>query len=244
MLVVAHTLMYGLRIEESVNLLGMFAKYWEPGRVKTRLGRSIGLQAAAEVYRAFIAAQLHRLRCTADQRVIVYTPGDRREQFQHLAVNHWQLKPQADGNLGARMQRFFSDAFAAGAARVVVIGSDSPTIPLDILDQAFDQLQRAAVVLGPSADGGYYLIGMREECPKLFDSIAWGSRHVWQQTIRELERQRMPFVCLPPWYDVDELEDLRRLSRELQLLSQDDSSWLELAELVQPYAAEDDFRAG
>lgn len=194
----------------------MFAKFWQPGQVKTRLAAEIGSRRAAEIYRTFVATLLRRFSRTGDRRVLVYSPAERAEDFTAAAGPAWNLQPQAAGDLGQRMQCFFTESFAAGADRVVLIGSDSPDLPPEYVDRAFAALHSRPVVLGPSWDGGYYLIGLRGILPQVFDRIPWSSGEVWQQTVQRLSELNCPFAELPPWYDVDDAADLRRLKVELE----------------------------
>jgi uncharacterized protein len=211
-----------------MNELAIFAKYWEPGRAKTRLAAALGHAAASRLSRAFLVALLQRLAGTAERSVLAYTPTERRDEFASLAGHLWSLRPQGDGDLGARLQRCFEAAFQTGAQRAVVIGGDSPTLPTAYVVQAFDALQRSPVVLGPTSDGGYYLVGATGEPPPIFTGVTWGSPLVWQQTVAQLARVRRPFHTLPAWYDVDQVGDLIRLRQELERAETLDAALQEL----------------
>src|SRR5262245_60359765 len=106
-------------------LLGMFAKHWTPGRVKTRLAVELGEERAAEIHRAFVSTLLRRFGSLADERILAFDPPDRHGDFQRAAGTAWQLMPQDGGDLGGRMATFFT-ATLGGAERVILIGSDSP----------------------------------------------------------------------------------------------------------------------
>jgi hypothetical protein len=195
--------------------LGMFAKYWEPGRVKTRLAAAIGDQAASSLYRRFVLTLVQRFAEVGRRRVLAYTPAERRTEFESLAAEDWQLAAQAGGNLGERMQAYFANAFRSGATRVVLIGSDSPNLPLDYVNDAFQQLDDAPVVLGPADDGGYYLVGAAGSVPPIFAGIQWSSPQVWAQTLNRLRNADCPYGVLPVWYDVDDLASLRQVYQDL-----------------------------
>lgn len=197
--------------------LGMFAKYWQPGEVKTRLAADIGDFAATRIYRTFVIALLARLRnVTAGARpVLAYAPRERQHEFAQLA-DGWKLVPQATGDLGERMRSFFQDAFAGGARRVVLLGSDSPNVPLQYVRQALRRLKDEDLVLGPTPDGGYYLIGARVAVPGIFDGVTWSSPQVWKQTVARVQNARLSFGELPQWYDVDDGKDLSRLMQDLR----------------------------
>ena len=207
------------------SLLGIFAKYWQPGAVKTRLAQSIGADQASQLYRQFLQTMIHRFSRVADERMLCYWPPQRHQEFAAAGGRLWQLSQQSDGDLGRRMREFFVQARSEGYARTVLIGSDSPTLPADYLDQAFARLESDPVVLGPSGDGGYYLIGVSGKEPPIFDGIAWSTNSVWDQTVDRLRRAEIPFAELPAWYDVDDLEDLRQLHRNLEELCLEDSQW-------------------
>lgn len=195
--------------------LGMFAKYWEPGRVKTRLAAEIGHAAAAELHRLSLATLLRRFAAVGDTRVLAYAPTDARDAFAALAGDEWRLEPQCEGELGRRIEAHFASAFAGGTTRAVLIGSDSPTLPDSYVEDAFDRLAAVDAVAGPCDDGGYYLIGLRQPIDGLFRDIAWSTPQVFTQTLERLCDAGVRYDVLRPWYDVDTQADLLRLRREL-----------------------------
>jgi rSAM/selenodomain-associated transferase 1 len=191
--------------------LGVFAKYWEPGRVKTRLARHIGDPAAREIYRAFLRCIAERFGNVADGRRFVVTPANRRQDIElFLSDNRWQVSTQVDGDLGRRMQAYFEQTLAT-CGSAVLLGSDSPNLPRDILSDAFDLLKQYQVVAGPAEDGGYYLIGVAGSVPEVFHEIDWSTDRVWEQTRRHLTEANVRFALLPVWYDIDTAVDLGRL---------------------------------
>src|SRR5262245_3190058 len=139
--------------------LGLFAKQPTPGTVKTRLASATSPDWAAKVYAAFLLDFLERLSTFEVQRVLAYAPPDAHAYFESIAAGKWELLPQSSGDLGERMAAFFRDVFAAGVHAAVLVGADSPTLPLGVIAQSFAELARADLVLGPATDGGYYLIG-------------------------------------------------------------------------------------
>ena len=198
-----------------MDCFGIFAKYWEPGKVKTRLATTIGCESASEIYRQFVWTLVERFRRCAAQRVLCFTPPERAEAFAELAGADWIAKPQATGDLGARMTSFFDACFQDGARRVVLIGSDSPTVPGEHIKSAFRLLRQRDVVLGPTEDGGYYLVGASRNVAEIFEDIDWSTARVWEQTMARLGEQQLSYESLPQWYDVDEVTDLERLKDEL-----------------------------
>ncbi len=196
--------------------LGIFAKHWQPGAVKTRLAASIGAEAAAALHRCFVQTLLSRFQNVADRHILCFTPAGSAREFRQLNLGSWTLEPQSTGDLGARMQHYFSSAVSTNnSPRTVLIGSDSPDLPLAFIEEAFDKLRACPVVLGPATDGGYYLIGVSHSVPPLFDLISWSTPTVWPQTIARLIAAGIPYHTLPQWYDVDDLSGLRRLYNSL-----------------------------
>jgi len=209
-------------------LLCVFAKHWTPGEVKTRLAETTGRDAAARLSAVFLRTTLSRFWQCGDRRSIAFSPSDRRDEFEPLCSGNWELVPQSDGNLGRRMRNFFAEALRHGAQRVVLIGSDSPTLPAEYVQRAFDLLASRSVVLGPTTDGGYYLIGISGRVPAIFERISWSTPQVWPQTIARLAASRLPYEVLPEWYDVDETADLERLRADVERLVVADPDYREL----------------
>lgn len=189
----------------------MFAKYWQPGTVKTRLARTTGDAAAAEVYRAMLDHLLDALHSSADDRWLVVAPPDSTRAFAEATHGHWQIRAQSSGDLGQRMQSFFDQAFAAGATRAVLVGADCPLVSPATIHQAFTALENADVVLGPSEDGGYYLVGAALRTPHIFDKVAWSTPSVWQETTQRAEQLGLRIATLDERFDIDEASDLQRL---------------------------------
>jgi rSAM/selenodomain-associated transferase 1 len=187
--------------------LGLFAKEPVPGRVKTRLVAGSSPEWAAAVARAFLEDLVERLSQVAARRVLAFAPPEGEPFFSALVQGRFSLTPQADGDLGRRMAAFFAEQFRSGAGAVVLVGADSPTLPTAFVEQAFTELEHADVVLGPATDGGYYLVGCAGRLPPIFDGPAWGSRRVLAETIDRLADPSWRLALLPPWYDIDTIED-------------------------------------
>ncbi len=216
-----------------MDCFGIFAKYWEPGRVKTRLAAAVGNEAASVVYRQFIHTLVKRFDQTGDQRVLCFTPSDRSGAFDSLGGDQWLNEPQASGDLGERMTAYFASCFDRGAQRVVLIGSDSPTMPIEYVESAFQFLRETDVVLGPTDDGGYYLVGASCDASEMFRGIDWSTPQVWDQTIARLSDLGLTYGSLPKWYDVDDASDLERLRDELQANWTDTSATSDLLTTIQ-----------
>ncbi|MCH2115622.1 MAG: TIGR04282 family arsenosugar biosynthesis glycosyltransferase [Pirellulales bacterium] len=198
--------------------LGLLAKYWEPGKVKTRLARSVGSEKAARIYQSFVATTMDRLAEISNARFLAYSPDDdaTRAAFATACPQGWSLVAQSGGQLGDRMADFFDARFRQGAQRVVLLGTDSPNLPRTLVQAAFERLKTCQVVLGPTGDGGYYLVGAAGETPRIFGDIPWSTAAVLPTTRLRLEQTGTSYSQLDSWYDVDEIGDLQRLIEDLQ----------------------------
>jgi rSAM/selenodomain-associated transferase 1 len=201
----------------TTHVLGVFAKWPQPGRVKTRLAAATSAAWAADAALAFLRDVTDRLTAVDARRVLAFAPPDAGPLLAGVVGGRFALVPQADGDLGRRLSAFIEGQLADGAESVVVVGTDSPTLPVPHVEEAFALLARADVVLGPATDGGYYLIGCRR-LPPIFDGIAWGGPTVLTETVARLADPEWRLALLPPWYDVDTLDDWRMLRGHLAAL--------------------------
>ncbi|MEX2139549.1 MAG: TIGR04282 family arsenosugar biosynthesis glycosyltransferase [Pirellulales bacterium] len=203
--------------------LAIFAKYWTPGEAKTRLAKTLGPRAASRLARAFLKTTISRLATVNATRYLVVSPDSSRRAFEHIARGRFQVALQRTGALGERLQHWFESRFTAGATRVVVLGADSPDVPLEYVKRAFAELQHYQAVIGPARDGGYYLLGLRDRMLPLFEGIDWGTPAVFQQTLDRLRTSLADYSVLPEWYDVDTVNDLSLLCRNLATAKDDES---------------------
>ena len=193
--------------------LGIFTKYPYPGRVKTRLIPVLGEAESARIHR-ILTERTCRLasRFARKEPVdlsVCFTGGDEILMRNWLGTGFSYVEQSGD-DLGARMEGAFHDRFARGFRSVVIIGTDCPDLSVLILKEAFDALGRADVVLGPAADGGYYLIGLRDGIPDLFHEIDWGTVIVLSQTKRKILRLGLRCIELEMLHDIDRPEDIAR----------------------------------
>ena len=128
---------------------------------------------------------------------------------------------QTGGDLGQRMEAGINFLCSRGYEKTLVLGSDSPSLPLEMLDQAFDLMEGKKLVLGPSLDGGYYLLGVCGDAPDIFSGIEWGSNSVFHETVERLKQNKLKYSRLPYWYDVDTIQELRYLSIQLSTSPED-----------------------
>jgi rSAM/selenodomain-associated transferase 1 len=202
-------------------ILGIFVRHPVPGMVKTRLAAELGRDRAAEIYSAFMADIVDHCRGVAAERTLCFCPdsAESRRYFEAIAGRDYRLWPQPEVDLGTRMQRFFEDHIQGPGDRAVLIGSDSPTLPRDLADQAFASLAESDCVLGPATDGGIYLIGMRGRAWPVFSGVEWSTSRVLDQTVQFITACGARLALLPPWYDVDTPDDLRLLAGHLRALA-------------------------
>lgn len=191
----------------------VFARYPSPGRAKTRLIPALGTHGASLLQHRMTLATLQtaaRFTAADGARVQLRVSGD-PAATRELYPGEWEVIAQGSGSLGERLTRAAAAAFADGAGRVVVIGSDCPALTAEHLSAAFTALDGHDIVVGPAADGGYYLIGLRHSAPRLFDAIAWGSDRVLAQTRAAAAQEGLSIAFLDTLLDVDRPEDLSRI---------------------------------
>jgi rSAM/selenodomain-associated transferase 2/rSAM/selenodomain-associated transferase 1 len=188
----------------------LFARYPVPGQAKTRLIPALGPEGAARLHRRLTehAAAVARAAAAAeDARVTICCTGAARRDFRSWLGCDLAYAAQPSGDLGVRLSRAFASAFRGGAKRVVAFGADVPDLSAAQLRQAFARLREHDVVLGPAADGGYYLIGMKCDRPELFAGVDWGTGLVFEQTRAASGRQGLSVALLSTLSDVDLPED-------------------------------------
>jgi uncharacterized protein len=196
------------------NALAIMAKAPLPGTVKTRLVPPLTAEQAAELYRALLVDQFEQLnQVDSATRYVFYAPAGAEEVLRELGGFGYTYQAQSDGDLGARMEQVFAMLWRLGHRNIVLIGSDLPALPLQILNDAFMRLARkeVRVVLGPSRDGGYYLIGMNQLAPEIFDNMTWSHDRVLADTTVRLDGLGLSYSMLPTWFDLDVAEDFQQL---------------------------------
>lgn len=180
----------------------VFLKVPRLGRVKTRLAASIGEEAALQAYRGMVAATLGAAGSWREVE-LRFAPDDGLGEVEPLLRPGWSAVGQGEGNLGSRLERAFNDAFREGTQRVLVIGSDCPSMQASDLLDAEEALSSADVVLGPASDGGYWLLGLRRPAPYLFRDMPWSTDTVFAETRRRVEAAGLRLVTLRTLSDVD-----------------------------------------
>lgn len=191
--------------------LVIFTRYPEAGKAKTRLIPALGDAGAAELHRQMTErtiAQVRFLKKSYPVSIEVWFAGGDCDQMQAWLGADLHYQPQPEGDLGDRMSQAFQVGFDRGVKATVIIGTDCPELNAELLTEAFENLQQTDLVLGPATDGGYYLIGLRRFEARLFQSIAWSTDRVFQQTVEISTQLDLSLTCLPMLTDIDRPEDL------------------------------------
>jgi uncharacterized protein len=189
----------------------MFVRSPERGTVKTRLAVALDEERVLGLYTRFGRDLLATLRRGKFNFRISYYPPDAGDGVAGWLGREHRYVPQRGKDLGERLANAFRDAFTDGFRRVLIIGSDSPDLPVGILEEAFKSLDTADAVIGPANDGGYYLVGFRSErfMENAFEGVEWGTERVLACTLDILEEAGWRVHMLPKWRDIDTMDDLK-----------------------------------
>ncbi len=190
----------------------LLTRYPRPGHVKTRLFSALGPQKAADLQRQMTAHALEQMRFLRREKHVeleVRYCGAKPEEARALFGQDIIVRDQGAGDLGAKILRAFEDARREGVEKAVLLGADCPDATWGVLAGALEALTDVEVVLGPAADGGYYLIGMRSPLPQVFEGMTWGVDTVYEETLRRIKRVGSTWRALKVLHDVDRPEDLR-----------------------------------
>ncbi len=223
--------------------LAIFAKSPMRGKVKTRLCPPLTPDQATALYRAFLLDTMHIIsEIDGVQPGVLFTPSEALEDFRALAPANFFLVPQVGEGFGERLAHGFRELFALGYEAVAIMDADSPTLPRKHIMTLFEQLQdpRCEIAIGPSDDGGYWAIGMKQLYLEVLSDISWSSELVLGQTLERARDANLFAACASTWYDIDNGETLNRLRGELSdspvLMPMNTRQVLEIIE-NSPYAA-------
>jgi len=188
-----------------------FIKNPQKGQVKKRLAAAIGDEMAVRLYKRFLLEMLSTLNKGTFLFYLCVYPVDALESLKAWLGEDYLYMPQQGENLGERMKNAFTEALAMNFKRVVLIGSDIPSLPLEFIEEAFMSLEKKDVVIGPSADGGYYLVGFRDKkfSPRAFKGIPWSTERVFEETMKIFEHEGLTVHTLKMLRDIDTVQDLR-----------------------------------
>ena len=188
------------------NELIIFVKNPVEGEVKTRLASSVGDKKALEVYQQLLKITAGESADVKADKLVSYSKYV--EESDDFEENIFEKSVQIKGNLGEKMKHAFRSGFDGGYHRIVLIGSDCPEISESLIDEAFEKLSDADSVIGPSDDGGYYLIGLSRFLPEIFDDIEWSTSSVLTSTVKALDDVEATYHVLKKLNDIDTESDL------------------------------------
>jgi len=196
--------------------LVIMAKAPRPGMVKTRLARSLPVSAVTALYRCLLDDTLTLARSLEGVDVAVMCPAADLEDLVQAVGDAIPVIPQVGNGLAAALCSVFAHCKDAGSSRIVAFNGDSPHLPTSILQAAFRLLEGCDLVVGPTHDGGYYLVGARMPHPDLFTTDAMGTANALEALLTKARDLRLSVQLTDPFYDIDEVADLSRLAEELQ----------------------------
>ena len=198
----------------------VFARFPKAGQVKTRLTTLISPQEAADLYRAFLIDGL-KMYASLDVAVRLYMSDQTIPDFPVFGAS---IRHQHGSGLGPRMRNAFEETVTEGYSRAVLVGTDHPTLPEAFIRDAFESLSDAPTVcIGPTDDGGFYLLGMSSFIHGLFKGMTYSRSDVYQRTLWRANRSGAKVIQLPRWYDIDTPDDLKRLVKVKSTLPENTS---------------------
>jgi len=189
----------------------IFVKYPEKGQVKSRLARDFDKKFIADLYGNFVDDLLDNLNSGNYKLKIAFYPPEKNEEIRQRFGEQNEYVPQIGADLGERMKNSFYQCFSEGFKSSIVIGSDCPDLTADVIETAFRALtEQNDAVIGPSCDGGYYLVGFNDKsfCSGIFRVPSWGSRSVYTDTMNILNTCKYRTYLTPLWRDIDTRDDL------------------------------------
>ena len=189
----------------SKNLIIIFTRNLELGKVKTRLAKTIGDKSALNIYKFLLNHTEITIRGINCDKAVYYSIKVRNNDIWDKTV--YQKHQQKGNDLGERMHNAFREAFSKGYKKVVIVGSDLYDLKAKDINYAFEQLSKCDVVIGPATDGGYYLLGIKTMYSHIFKNIDWGTSTVFQSTINNLQNENV--FLLHELNDVDIYDDIK-----------------------------------
>lgn len=195
----------------------VFAKEPEKGRVKTRLREHLSEEQCFKLYKAFLRDTLESVKTLEHiDKVLAYDFTTNEPGYLKKIGRPFTFYKQRGKNLGEKMHNAFKFARKTNSEKAIIIGSDSPNLPVNYVKEAFRRLDNNDIVLGPSRDGGYYLVGLKNPCLTIFRGVKWSSETVLKDTIKNAGRLNKKIAILRKWYDIDDSAGLARLKRDLK----------------------------
>lgn len=193
--------------KNSSQLLLVFTRNPELGKVKSRLAKTIGQEKALNIYLFLLEHTVAITSHLAIDKQVHYSVKIRENDLWHATI--YNKRQQKGNNLGERMEYAFAKGFEEGYEEIIIVGSDLFDLSQKDIENAFAQLEDNDYVIGPALDGGYYLLGMKQPSPTLFKNIAWGTNTVFRDTLNKVKNKKT--VLLDPRNDIDYFEDLEKI---------------------------------
>ncbi len=196
-----------------MNAVIIFAKYPAYGKVKTRLSETLGVEFAVRFYKAMAEHTFQICLMLPKNKYdifLFYEKSEQSESVKSWIPSEFSVHLQEGSDLGEKMKAAFNRMFEKGYKKVTIIGTDCPELNTKILLKSFEELSDNSIIIGPSADGGYYLMGMNKFYPFLFDDIEWSSTRVFDDTLKKVKENNLHVYMLPGLIDIDTEKDLRQ----------------------------------
>ena len=186
-----------------------------PNQVKTRMIPSLDPGTVSGLYHNFLLDKIEQVKNIEAQAFIAYTPEAEFAFFQSIAPSGFNLIKQTGSDLGERLANISRSLFKQDFKKVLMLDSDSPDLPVEYIKKGLEKLDNCDVVIGPCEDGGYYLIGLSENQPLIFEGIPWSTSRVTELTMNKAKSSGLIVSLLEKWYDIDTIENLQRLKNKM-----------------------------
>ena len=197
--------------------LVIMAKATRVGTVKTRLAVNLSLEQAAELYTCLLNDTVALAQALPQVEIAMMCPASDVEELSRAVARTVDIVPQTGRGLAAALTSVFAYFTNSARRRVVAFNSDSPHLPASVLENAFDMLERCDLVVGPTHDGGYYLVGAKANHPTLFEDQGMGTTNAFDTLMAQARKLQLSVGLTDPFYDIDVASDLTRLAAELRL---------------------------
>jgi uncharacterized protein len=206
----------------SIPVVVIMAKKPQPGRSKTRLCPPYTLKQAASIAEALLKDTIDLVNAIPGiQPAVAITPPEELSYFQNICPGHFWLLPVNGENIGECLNSTIDTVLDKGHPKSIAINADGPDLPISYLAKSLSDLDTHDMVIGPTNDGGYYLIGLKHTAPQIFEGITWSTNLVLNQTLERAKNSGLSYTILPPWHDVDTGQEVERLKLHLKNLPDD-----------------------
>ena len=199
------------------NLIIIFTRNPELGKVKKRLSKTVGPKTALDIYKLLLKDTEKTVRGINCDKTVYYSNSIQEDDIWDVSV--YQKHKQKGADLGERMCNAFKQGFNDGYKKIILIGTDLPDISEQIIQNSLDALNNNNVVFGPAEDGGYYLVGLSKFHQCIFENKAWSTSNLLENTLKELKQKKIGVSLIETLNDIDTFEDLKTFPKFLKLIS-------------------------